>query len=877
MKKTLAILLLACACAWAQEEPTAPPPAPPTAPPTVAPPPPPTTQPPTLPSAPPTTTFPAPGVQPTRLPAPSATAGTTNTPEANAERLEALKRQFQERMATRSNATIRPAGAVPPTTRPLPAATPVTAGPGAAPAGGPVAAPAGIPAVPASPGAAPGAGSIPPISVPSDDNDVVTNYLRFPAVDLNTFLGIYADFHHRMILRPSGLPAQTITFEMPTGLVLTRREMIEAMDTVLSMNGISTILVGEKFVKVVTTADALTAAAPATSINPTNIPEAGQYMVRICQLKYVKPSIVAPLLTPFAKIPSGVVAIEDNGIVVLRDFAENVKRMLHIIELVDVAIPSEFISEVIPIKYVKASEIANALGNLGGGGGGATIGGSSSGSMGGNTMGGNMMGSGFGRSGMSGMGNRGMGSYGSGSRSGGYGSGYMPYGGVEPMASGTIEPMSVGSVQPMAVPGVPTVPGATTAAPGGSFSDRLRSIINKASGTDIQIIGPNKILADENSNQLLVFAGREDMKTIKDIISKLDTISPQVLIESLILEVSLNDGLQASFDYAYAKKGNGAIAQITKALPVPPPQDISGFGSNVVSGGLNWFGKVDDNFYYSVKAAAQDGRISVLSRPRIQTSHAQAASFFVGETRPYPTGTSYGGYGGNYSQIQQLNIGVTLNVLPLINQDGLVVLDIQQSITSFGGNVTIQNVGEVPITNERDASAKISVKSGETIVLGGFISANNSKNGSGIPILKDLPLLGFLFRATSTSKVRQELIILIRPTVLPNPSDAVLEAHTMKSKMPLVRGAEIELQEDWEKFQRAADDAEAASLKRKDKQAAKDAKKGEKYEYGPVEDLDMLQPAPANSGTNWPHSVPAPTAPPPANPPAPGEIQTPPK
>src|SRR6202007_1585718 len=85
-------------------------------------------------------------------------------------------------------------------------------------------------------------------------------------------------------------------------------------------------------------------------------------------------------------------------------------------------------------------------------------------------------------------------------------------------------------------------------------------------------------------------------------------------------------------------------------------------------------------FDATVKALASDGRVKILQRPRIQTSHAVQASLFVGQTRPYPTGTSYGGFGGNYSSIQQLQIGVTLEVLPLINAEGLVVLDIRQKI-----------------------------------------------------------------------------------------------------------------------------------------------------------------------------------------------------
>jgi type II secretory pathway component GspD/PulD (secretin) len=796
MKELLALLLLVAACVRAQDETLTPPRTPPPGAPPAAP----LTPPPTPP--------------PTGLPPAAPTTLRTNDP-ANAERIELLRRQFQERIAARTNAAAAAAAAAARPGGSPPAGAPATTGPAA-----------GVNVPPAVSVPDPTPIAVAPPLVPGSavrlvfpENDPATNSMKFAAVDLNTFLDFYADFIGRTILRPASLPAQTITLQ--TKLPLTRREMVEAMDTVLSMNGVSTILVGEKFVKVVQTSQVLPEAAPVSALSALELPEAAQYVVHIAQLKHIKPTEIAPVLQPFSKIPSGVVPIDPSGVLVLRDFAENVKRMLQIIELVDVEIPQEFISEVIAIKYAKASDIAQALGSLGGGGGATTIGGAGGGV--GGSLGGGMMGGGMGN--RSGMGSRGSSSMGRGMS--GYGGGY---GGVTPYGSQT----ALGSVG-----AVGSTPGA---AAGGSFSDRLRGIIQRASSPDdVKIIGPNKIIADENSNQLLIFASRADMKTIKEIIDKLDTISPQVLIESLILEVSLNDGMQTAFDYAYVDRGDNAISQITKAVPTVPPADIAQFGSNA-TGGLSWLGRINDRFFFRINAAAQAGKVSVLSRPRIQTSHAQPASFFVGETRPYPTGTSYGGYGGNYSQIQQLNIGVTLNVVPLINQDGLVVLEIAQSTTSFGGNVTIENVGEVPITLNRDASSKVSVRTGETIVLGGFISSNNNKNDSGVPFLKDLPLVGPLFRASSKSSVRQELIILIRPTVLPNPADAALAAADLKSKMPLTRTAEIELQEDWAKYQRMADDLEAATAKRKAREAGKQGG-ASKYDYQPVPDLDMMRQA----------------------------------
>ena len=170
----------------------------------------------------------------------------------------------------------------------------------------------------------------------------------------------------------------------------------------------------------------------------------------------------------------------------------------------------------------------------------------------------------------------------------------------------------------------------------------------------------------------------------------------------------------------------------------------------------------------------------------------------MGESRPYPTSSYYGGgaYGG-YSSIQQLQIGVRLDVTPLINPDGLVVMDIHPKIDSFEGNVTIQNVGDVPITSEKEAQAKVSVRDHDTIILGGLIETDKNKNKSGVPFLMDIPMLGYLFRSRAMWTRRgSELIVLIRPTVLPTPEIAALTATAEKNKMPEVLGMQKEVQQE---------------------------------------------------------------------------------
>jgi len=593
-----------------------------------------------------------------------------------------------------------------------------------------------------------------------------TNTFNFPAIDLNTFLGFYAELVGRTILRPANLPAPLVTLKTQTPL--TRTEALQAFDTVLAMNGISMINVGEKFVKAVSQQQAFQEAAQFSKLSASQLPESGQYLIHMVQLKYVRPSEVLPVLQPFGKVPNGILAIEGSQMLVIRDYAENVKRILEMIEQIDIAVLPEFVSEVIAIKYALASEISSALSSLSSGGAATSVGG-----------------------GAATTGTRTTSRTGFGSRVGGYGT----------------------------TPGMPGAPGTTTtpqptttAQP--SFSDRLRSIIQRASSPgEIQIFGTLKIIADERTNSLLVFASREDMKTIKEIIAKLDTIQPQVLIEALIVEVDLNSGMD--YGVSWLKRpdttGNWTGAGAIQNNPnFRDPADLGGaLATNMFDPGLSWWGKYSGKYAFDValRASATDSRTKLLSRPHVVTTHANAANLFVGETRPYPTGSSYGGVYGSYNQIQQLPIGIELNVMPLINADGLVVMDIQQSIASVGAEIDIANVGKVPSTIERRANAKIAVQSGDTIILGGFISSDRSHTKQGVPILKDIPLLGYLFRSDSRTETRREMLVLIRPTVLPTPAAAFAEAKRRQDDMPLLRNAEEEeLQRD-EQLRRREDSA----------------------------------------------------------------------
>jgi len=613
--------------------------------------------------------------------------------------------------------------------------------------------------------------------------------INFRAAPIDSVLTAYADYVHKTLLKsPNIPPTATITLVQQTPL--TRKEMLQALDAVLAMNNVAMVPIGEKFIKVVPLAEASGVGAKIHDLNSSILPEFGPFDTHIVQLKFTKPSEMVPILQQFTKTPASVLPIEGSGMLVLRDTAENVRVMLDIINRLDISVPAEITSEVIPIKYALASDIATALNTLSGSGGG-------SGTFGGNSSSGRT--GSLGTSRTTGQGN---------ARGGITSATYNGAGG----GGGLNQQGSLGQANQ----------GNTSASANPSFTDRVRSLIDRAGGGkgDFQILGQTKIIADERMNALLIFAAPADMAMIKKVVNQLDVVLAQVLIEAIIMEVTLDNTKSFGISVAQEPMGgrNASVGgynngqQFFSFLNGSSSSNSypGNFSSSLPANMFSYWGKIGNSFDLAVQAAQNDSRVNVLSRPRIQTSHGVEADLFVGSTIPYVNSTTSGAYGGTgtYSSYDQQQVGVTLKVKPLINPDGLVVMDIYQEASVQGPASTAVTINgtSVPTINQRQASATVAVKDRDTIMLGGMISTSVTKTKSGVPYLKDIPLLGNLFRSSSSTGERVELIVLIRPTVLPTPETAAIMATVERKNLPGVRRAEAEIRADEVERMKQADE-----------------------------------------------------------------------
>lgn len=286
-------------------------------------------------------------------------------------------------------------------------------------------------------------------------------------------------------------------------------------------------------------------------------------------------------------------------------------------------------------------------------------------------------------------------------------------------------------------------------------------------------LGNVSIIADQDNNAVLVMASAQDYRAIEAVIRQLDIPPRQVLIDATIAEVTLSEGLDFGVRW-FLQKNN-----LSLGFNAPVPEIASGEGL-----ALAVFQNSGDARLF-IDTLATETSVKFLSAPQVMVLDNQTASIRVGDQIPVTVRTSQSTLDPQapiVSEVQFRDTGTLLSVTPRINAGGKVAMEISQEVSLPGSEPAVGGGGNVAIS-QRTIDSSVVVQSGETVVLGGLILETRTAAESGIPLLKDIPWLGSVFKTTTEDKFRTELIVLITPQVVENDSEAMEVTEELRKRI----------------------------------------------------------------------------------------------
>ncbi len=281
-----------------------------------------------------------------------------------------------------------------------------------------------------------------------------------------------------------------------------------------------------------------------------------------------------------------------------------------------------------------------------------------------------------------------------------------------------------------------------------------------------------QVVADERSNSVFATGTKTDIKLIGELVEKIDVQLPQVVIEVLIAEVILDEGMESGID-AF----NVNYDSTTDLVSLPQTSVGTGLtASNVL---LPTAGPFLEGFTIDmlISQAESNSNTEILSAPIIMATHNREAIINVSEQRPLVTGTTVSD-GVSTQNVDFRDVGIQLTVTPLIGDNEVIQLEINQTIDQFGAEVFTIDGNDQPNILRREATSYVTIFSGQTIVLGGLRSREVRDNEGRLFLLGDLPLIGSIFQPEDHQVSYRELIIFIRPVVIVTPKGYKTETAT---------------------------------------------------------------------------------------------------
>jgi general secretion pathway protein D len=301
-----------------------------------------------------------------------------------------------------------------------------------------------------------------------------------------------------------------------------------------------------------------------------------------------------------------------------------------------------------------------------------------------------------------------------------------------------------------------------------------------------------RVVPDPATNSLVIYGTVQEFQSIRNILKDLDVIPRQVLMDVLVAEISLRDDFSFGIEYEIMRRTGVSIfgqtfgsqgAARSGIFPAPPTTAgaLTQFGS-----GLSGVAGRSNAVRAFINALATDSRVKVLSSPSVLAADNRPARIQVGSEVPVLTSQQVTATttGVLVNNVQYRNTGVILTIIPQVNSQGLVHLQVKQEVSDIG----VQSFGATgsPSFTTRDAETTAVVQDGETLVIGGIISERKNRDRIGIPFLMDIPVLGHFFGSTTEAVDRTELVMLITPHVIRNLEEARRVTRDFQERLSIV-------------------------------------------------------------------------------------------
>ena len=311
------------------------------------------------------------------------------------------------------------------------------------------------------------------------------------------------------------------------------------------------------------------------------------------------------------------------------------------------------------------------------------------------------------------------------------------------------------------------------------------------------VTGKVRISADKATNSLIIQADKEDYNVLEDVIAKLDIPRAMVYIESLIMEVDMDTSLNVGIDWQAFGEGSIGGRETLFGGGFSPgfiqPEQLlqGGLTVGLLTEQVNIAGVTVSNISAIVNAVRTDDDFRILSTPQILTTDNEEARIYVGENRPFQTRSTTDESGGTFESFEYRDVGKTLKITPHVTEDLLVRLQINLEFTAVDQLATLTTSSTQPVTRKRTVDTTVIVKDQQTIVIGGLIDDTTETSESKVPVLGDIPILGWLFKDQSDSVIKVNLYVFLTPRIIKNPGEAVGIFQQKKEQIDSIQEGEI--------------------------------------------------------------------------------------